>query len=145
MANSEIQLHDEGFRGYSVPVINTMAPNITKDFDGYHISYARYISEYGSDTTAIVINQSIFFVLSGNHASALNAISQSEGLQGCINYFIDNIDQANRLSDHLTVLGLEADIVDIKPMAEEILGQRNISRLAQAEESRIKQEVVIWS
>ncbi|PTC00389.1 hypothetical protein C9975_07800 [Thalassospira xiamenensis] len=136
MTSKFAQLHDDGFRGHQTPFINTMSPNITKDFDDYHISYARYISEYGSDTTAIVLEHHIFFVLNGNHASALNAVSQRSGLQGCIDYFIEHINEANHMSEHLVVLGLETDIVKIKPKAEDILGQWNIARLAKAQEEQ---------
>lgn len=74
-------------------------PNDTLDGDGFHVSYNRYDrSTYGSDTTALVIGQSHFYILNGNHVAAYAPLIQ-EGLSACIHYFEANIDQINMYSE----------------------------------------------
>jgi len=77
---------------------------------------------YGGETTAIVLGQmQLFLILNGNHCYDLEEASREDGLQGCIDYFIDHINQANKMSEHTGF-----------PNGRELLGQKNIERIADA-------------
>jgi len=96
-------------------------PNKVINCNGnYYISYNRvdrFI--YGSDTTAIVLGQmQLFLILNGDHRKELSIAANNNGQQGCIDYFIAHIEQANHVSEHIKAYsGLE------------LLGQSNIDRI----------------
>jgi hypothetical protein len=99
------------------------AQNSVFSFSNFYLSYNdRDVGLFGCDTTSIVLGQmQLFLTLNGDHKQALSAIATSDGLQGCIDYFIDNIDQANKRSEHVVAYsGLD------------LLGQPNINRITQA-------------
>lgn len=121
-----------GFTGQRCPVTNTVAPNMILAEDNYHISFTDSNSAvYGDNTTAIVLQNRVFLILTGDHTEGLASAKASNGLQGCIDYFIANIDQANPLSEHLMALGRN-DQFALYPTALEVLGQANLDRLAKA-------------
>ncbi|WP_342632762.1 hypothetical protein [Marinobacter alkaliphilus] len=104
------------------PVTNELMPNATQCFDGYYISYARELSHYGSDTTAIVIGERVFFLLNGDHSSDLLRAAGRGGLQACIELFIDRIEQANSLSEHLMAVGLKSDPFHLQKTLRDAVG-----------------------
>ena len=64
---------------------------------GYYVSYNNYDTyEYGSDTTAIVIDKtSAFLILNGDHREQLKGLS----LEDACKYFHSNVAQKNKRSD----------------------------------------------
>lgn len=80
-------------------VVPMSVPNDTIDGNGFHISYNnRDRGIYGSDTTALVVGQSNFYILDGDHMQAYHAIIE-EGLDACFEYFNENIELINRYSE----------------------------------------------
>ena len=74
-------------------------PNkITKDTTEYYISYNnRDIASYGSDTTALHINEtSQFLILNGNHVAAYKELNN---LKECLDYFYSRTEK-NFRSEH---------------------------------------------
>lgn len=122
-----------GMRGSFCPVTRAPSPNVTRSFaQGFTISYNPSSAGYGTDTTAIVIHERVFFVLSGDHAAALCAAADQSGISGCVDYFIEHIAQANPLSEHLMATGVNADPFGLMPTALEVIGQDGVQRIAAA-------------
>lgn len=121
------------FKGQRVPVTNELAPNTILNRGDYHISYNASAANYGSETTAIVLKNTVFLVLNGDHKKALQDISEEGGLQACFDYFLENIDSANGMSEHHPILKGD-NTFNIAMWAEEFLGPDNIERLRQAAE-----------
>ena len=120
-------------KGSFCPVTRAPSPNVTRSFaQGFTISYNPSSADYGTDTTAIVIKERVFFVLSGDHAAALCAAADQNGIAGCVDYFVEHIAQANRLSEHLMATGVNADPFGLMPTALEVLGQDAVQRIAAA-------------
>jgi len=109
-----------------------LAPNVSRSFGEFAISYNRHSSNYGSDTTAIVLGGRVFLVLNGNHAAQLCLAASDIGIQGCVDYFIENIAQANALSEHLMAIGLASDPFKLLGTTLEVIGQSNIDKMAEA-------------
>jgi len=114
----------------TIPIINQRTPNATCRFSGFHLSYNPSSADYGSDTTAIVMGDTLFFILNGNHKKVLATIATETGLQGCIDYFINHIELANPLSEHLGVINGQEQF-GIAKSGLAFLGQANIDRIAQ--------------
>lgn len=114
------------------PVTNVIAPNMTRTFTDFHISYNPSSADYGCDTTALVLSDRVFFILNGDFSERFAEASESKGLQGCIDLFIENIEKANRLSEHLMASGMNSDPFELGRTAREMLGQDNIDRIVQA-------------
>ncbi len=93
-----------GFSSDVVPVINTPAPNMTRGFERFHISYNSSSAGYGCDTTALVLDDRVFFVLNGDHACDMTKAAAARGIDGCIDVFIDRIESASRHSEHKWLL-----------------------------------------
>ncbi|WP_154975276.1 hypothetical protein [Klebsiella grimontii] len=126
------QLAELGFTSHVIPVINTPAPNMTRNFDRFHISYNRSSAAYGCDTTTLVLDQRVFFVLDGDHARDMAEAAKSHGIDGCVNVFIDRIESANRHSEHKMAIGLTIDEFALMPTALAVIGEHNILRLLSA-------------
>lgn len=125
-------LFSRGFAPQHCSVTREVMPNMTRNFSGFHISYARYLSHYDSDTTALVLQDRVFFVLNGFHANAMVEAAEISGIQGCIDLFIERIDEANKLSEHRMAIGAAEDPFELAPTTLELIGQHNISRIVQA-------------
>lgn len=88
---------------YYTKVINGIPlgiPNrISKENKYFYISYNNYdISSYGSDTTALYINEtSQFLILNGNHTKEYENLNT---LEEHLKYFYFNIDKVNFRSEH---------------------------------------------
>lgn len=82
-------LQSLGMTGSACPVTNVLAPNVGRSFGEFAISYNRHSSDYGCDTTAIVLRGRVFLVLNGNHAAQLCLAASDIGVQGCVDYFIE--------------------------------------------------------
>ena len=78
------------------------SPNRVMNGDGFYVSYNDHdIGIYGCDTTALVLGQmQRFLILNGDHREPYAAIVD-QGLNACLRYFDDNLDQANHRSDRL--------------------------------------------
>ncbi|UXH55943.1 hypothetical protein Q1Z72_01415 [Pseudomonas qingdaonensis] len=122
-----------GMKGSFCPVTRSPSPNMTRSFaQGFTISYNSRSAGYGTDTTAIVLQERVFFVLSGDHAAALCAVADQSGIAGCVDYFIEHIAQANSHSEHLMATGVNADPFGLMPTALEVIGQDGVQRIVAA-------------
>jgi len=96
--------HTEFIEGIPVRIPN----EVTSQTKAHHISYnndASCKTHYGSDTTALYINETAqFLVLNGNHTEGF---SKCETLNDCLKYFYDRIEQANQFSEHGQVFTFE--------------------------------------
>lgn len=131
-STTNTNLRSVGMTGSSCPVTNVRAPNVARSFGDFSISYNPRTSDYGSDTTAIVLHGRVFFVLNGNHAEQLCFAADSKGIQGCMDYFVENIAQANQRSEHWMATGLRKDPFALLATTLEVIGQCNVDRVAQA-------------
>lgn len=125
-------LRELGFSGGCCPVTRVVAPNVSIQYPGFHISYNSRHRDYGSDTTALVLQDRVFFVLNGNHSEALVSAANANGIQGCIDVFIDNIARANGLSEHRMAVGICSDPFSLFPTTLDAIGQSSIDRIALA-------------
>jgi hypothetical protein len=117
------------FRSSRCPVTNSVSPNSVASFDQYHISYNPSYACYGCDTTAIVLRDTVFLVLKGEHRKPL---AEAPDLLGCMEYFIANIHLAHSFGEHLRITGLDVDPFKLTPTAVEVLGVETLDRLKQA-------------
>lgn len=119
------------FKHETIPVTNQRTVNSTSNFSGFHLSYNPSAADYGSDTTAIVLKNQLFLILNGNHKKSLSEVANSAGLQGCIDYFISNIAQANPIGEHIGAINGK-DPFGLAKIRLDLLGQPNIDRIVQA-------------
>lgn len=125
-------LRADGFTNMRCPATQQLMPNITRNFEGFHISYCGYMSHYDSATTALVLAGRVFFILNGNHASDLVAAAECDGIQGCIELFAERISDANPHSEHLPAVGMSEDYFELYPTTLQIIGQDGIDRIRAA-------------
>ena len=114
------------------PVTNAIQPNRVRNFDGFHVSYNPHSADYGCDTTALVLQGRVFFVLNGDHAADLLDAAEQRGLQGCVDLFIARIDHANAISEHRMAVGAAPDPFGLQPTTLDMIGQRNVDRIVAA-------------
>lgn len=114
------------------PVTRQLMPNVTRSFAGYHISYSRQTCDYGSDTTALVLDGRVFFILNGYHATEMIEAALHDGIQGCLDVFIERIGRANAASEHRMAAGLEDDPFDLRSTTLRLIGQAGMDRLTAA-------------
>ena len=119
-------------QSFVIPVINERPLNRVASFDGFHLSYNGSVGDYGSDTTAIVLGGRVFLVLNGDHTHMLHAAAKTNGVQGCIDHFAENLSQANPYSEHLMVTGHKPDIFGLASTFREMVGQAGLDRLVAA-------------
>ncbi|WP_115632109.1 hypothetical protein [Buttiauxella agrestis] len=132
MTSTVNNLLSNGFSPVRCPATQVVMPNMTRNFDGFHISYARSIQHYGSDTTAIVLQGRVFLLLNGYHADVLSEAAERSGIHGCIDIFIERIGQANKLSEHRMAAGIDNDLFELAPTVLDVIGQDYMDRLMQA-------------
>jgi hypothetical protein len=121
-----------GFVQQVCPVTRQVAPNSISSFDGFHISYCRESSSYGSDTTALVLQGTVFFILKGNYSQAMLRAAHEKGVQGCIDVFIEQLDRVSSFSEHLMALELIKDQFGLAKYARQTLGEQCFDRLREA-------------
>jgi len=127
-----------GMKSSICPVTHSPSPNVTRSFGStVHVSYNPRSDGYGSDTTAIVLSERVFFVLNGDHAKALCNVAEKSGAQGCADYFVEHIAQANKLSEHLMATGVSNDPFALMPTTFEILGPESMDRIAAAAKAQL--------
>lgn len=114
------------------PITRRLMPNITRNFNGFHVSYCRQSCDYGSDTTALVLDGRVFFILNGNHAVEMIEAAIRDGIQSCLDVFIERIDRANALSEHRMAAGLEEDPFGLRATTLRLVGQAGMERLITA-------------
>ncbi len=132
MKSSIPALRSLGMTGSACPVTKVLAPNVSRSFGNFHISYCRQRANYGCDTTAIVLEGRVFLILNGYHAEPLINAATDNGIQGCVDYFVENIAQANALSEHFMAAGVASDPFNLLGTALEVMGQHNVETLAKA-------------
>lgn len=125
-------LFSHGFSVQRLPQTNEVLPNMTRNFTGFHISYAPHIAHYGGATTALVLQGRVFLILNGNHAADMVLAAERDGMQGCIGLFIERIQQANSYSDHRMASHTAADPFQLRPTMLEMIGQGNMDRITAA-------------
>ncbi|HEK3716897.1 TPA: hypothetical protein SMW50_005794 [Pseudomonas aeruginosa] len=132
MSTEISNLRSLGMTGSACPVTNVLAPNVSRSFGQFSISYLRYCPVYGSNTTAIVLAGRVFLVLNGNHAEQLIDAASTCGIQGCVDYFAENIAHANSYSEHLMATGVVSDLFGLYGTALEVMSQLGIDKIAKA-------------
>lgn len=126
-------LHAIGMTSSTCPVTRAKSPNVARNFGAnLSISYNQRSADYGCDTTAIVFGGRVFFVLNGNHAVALCALAEEQGVPGCVEYFAQRIAQANGNSEHLMATGLIGDPFGLMQTALDVIGSDGVDRIAAA-------------
>lgn len=121
-----------GLSSQRCPATRQLMPNRVRNFDRFHISYNNRSSDYGCPTTALVLEGRVFLVLNGDHVEPLVDAAERGGLQGCMDLFIERIDQANPLSEHVMAFGLAADPFGLQETTINVLGQPAADRIAAA-------------
>lgn len=122
-----------GFKSAGIcPITNRSTVNVALTFKDFHISYNSSVADYGSDTTAIVLKGRVFLILNGDHRQALSEIAQKKGVKGGVEYFINNIAQANDKSEHRMIIGECSDPFGLTLTALDIIGQNGIDRISRA-------------
>lgn len=119
------------FKHSKLPITNELAPNLTASFKDCHISYARYLSYYGSDTTALVIKQRVFLILNGDHSQQMGEAAK-KGIHSVFDYFIEHIEEANPLSEHLSAASLVDDPFNLSISFIEIFGEEGATQIKKA-------------
>lgn len=125
-------LSKPGFTSSRCPVTNEVSPNVAASFAGFHISHCGRTSDYGCETTAIVLQHRVFFILNGDHSAALAEAARAHGVDGCIRYFAQHIGQANGRSEHLMAVGLSTDHFELRGTTQKCIGDDGIELVAKA-------------
>lgn len=131
-ASTLTTLQSLGMTGSACPVTKVLAPNVARSFGEFSISYNRHTSDYGCDTTALVLRGRVFLILNKNNAESLCSAASAMGIQGCVDYFLENIAQANARSEHRMATGIASDPFELLGTTLEVIGQDNIDRIAKA-------------
>ena len=125
-----------GFKSYQIPIINTNSPNVVAQTQrSFHLSYLPYTGDYGSDTTALVLDNNVFLILNGDHKKELLTMAQTQGLAGCIKYFTTHITEANQRSEHRMAVLLDEDPFGLNKTVQDLLEPTDIASLRQASEA----------
>lgn len=124
------------FTHSTMPIINERSVNSTMTFNDFHLSYNASSQDYGCDTTAFVLRQRVFIVINGDHRKALSRLATEKGVDGCVDYIIDNITLLNDKSEHKMALGIGQDPFNLQPDTFEVLGDSNIDRFLNAVQSQ---------
>ncbi|MFK4136684.1 hypothetical protein ACI2KR_31100 [Pseudomonas luteola] len=87
-------------------VFQVVQYNETQQGDGFYISFNDHdVSLHGDITTAFVIgNMEGFLVLKGDHRKAYSELIPL-GFDACLDYFMANVDQASKTSEHRFLQG----------------------------------------
>lgn len=118
------------FKSGRCPITNEVAPNSTLSKKDYHISYNPSAAHYGTNTTAIILDDRVFLILSGDHRNGLS--TEGSDIGTCLDYFISNIHLANPFSEHLMAVGLKKDPFKLAPTALKSFGQEGVDKLKAA-------------
>jgi hypothetical protein len=113
---------------------NEIPPNKIIEFQNFYVSQNNQSFNYESETTAIVFGQmQLFFILNGDHFDRVLNIAKDFGMQGVIDYFIKNIDETNKYSEHLSVVNnLKILNKSLKDIAIELIGFDNVKKLSES-------------
>ncbi len=101
-------------------------PNTIIDNGNFHISYNPQPIGYGTETTAIVLDNNVYLILNGDHTKELNDVTQ---IDQAIDYFVNNIKVANKYSEHRMIIGLQEDMFGLTKTALNVIGQDNINKI----------------
>lgn len=111
------------------------ATNRVAPYQGFHISYDPRVGIYGCETTALVLKNHVFLILAGDHSEAMNTIAGEQGISGCVDYLVKNINCLHCNSEHKMITGIDRDQFNLTPTAVEVLGQEGIDRIKSALEN----------
>jgi hypothetical protein len=100
--------------------------NTVLNRENYHFSYNPSSAGYGTQTSAIVLKERVFLILTGDHREQLEA---TQSLQQAFDYFVENIDKAHDYSEHTQLTGQRPDAFGLITTALETLGSANLERL----------------
>ena len=113
------------FERQHLPVPGVTVPNSVRSSKGFYISYNPSPADYGTSTTALVLLDTVFLILKGDHRKQM-----PETLQECFDYFLDNFELTHEMGDvKAVVMGCET-FPFIQQRALESLGAINIAALA---------------
>ena len=115
-------------------MIGELARNTVLDQGGYHISHEGISGAYGCPTTALVFQNTLFFILEGDHRDGYAQAVEESGQQGAFEYFVEHLHQAHKYSEHASVDN-EPDQSGLGRVARERLGEENIVVLRTAIEA----------
>ena len=115
----------DNFEPQHIPIPGVIVPNSIKNSEGFYISYNPSPADYGTRTTALVILDTVFFILKGDHRKQM-----PETLQQCFDYFLDNYELAHEMSDVKAVVEGCDTFPYVRQRAFEALGATNIAALA---------------
>lgn len=102
------------------------ASNLIHKRDGWHLSYCGSSAVYGCETTALVVDNRVFFVLRGDHRREwMTAWTLWEALQ----YFIAHDDQIHLASEHRMALGLDVDCFGLMPTLRDAITREQFNLL----------------
>lgn len=134
MSTPRVASHIEcGLSSQRCPATGATSSNRVRNFERFHLSYNPRCSDYGCDTTALVLQGRVFFVLNGDHVAPMVESAEQMGVQGCVDYFIDRIHEANPLSEHRMAVGITADLLALGPTTIDTIGQHNVGRIFAAQ------------
>lgn len=120
------------FEHQSIPNTNERTINSVAEFKDYHVSHdGSSLSAYGCETTALVLKNTVFFVLKGDHRYAMQEVAEKDGLQGCFDFFLEKLFLAHKICEHHNVVA-DNDRFSIASNARKYLGHDNIARLKEA-------------
>ena len=114
-----------GFKSQHIPIPGVAVLNSIRESKEFHISYNPSIANYGTRTTALVILDTVFLILKGDHREQM-----PETLQQCFDYFLDNFDLAHKMGNVKEVVVGCDTFPHIRQRALESLGAANITALA---------------
>jgi hypothetical protein len=81
--------------------ITISVPNSIMDAGDFYISYNDTDVEiYGSDTTALVIGQTKFYILKGDFREQYKSLLL-QGVEACLGFYMQNLALSHRHSDKL--------------------------------------------
>ena len=113
------------FECQHIPVPGVTVPNSIRSSEGFYISYNPSPADYGTRTTALVILDTVFFILKGDHREHM-----PKTLQQCFDYFLDNFKLAHEMGDVKSVVMGCDTFPHVQQRALESLGATNIATLA---------------
>lgn len=85
----------------------------------WHLSYNRNPAGYGTDTTALVFDNRVYFILNGDHRKTWG---NAENIAQAVDHFMAQHESINGMSEHRMALGLESDVFALMPTVTEVVG-----------------------
>lgn len=109
--------------------MNVAGTNLVDNRGRWHLSYDSRISWYGCATTALVLDNRVFFILRGDHREAWGKAADAGDLDGALGYFMVHEAQVHAKSEHRMALGLEKDEFALMPTLAELVTPEHFASL----------------